>query len=145
MTEAEQTITFTVPGTPKPQGSMKCFGSVIIHNDSPALKNWRELVGFYAIQAGRRSGWKLPVDQPIALSARFVLPKPKKPRWWLPAVKPDLDKLLRAVGDALSPKKGMKFLAEDSRIVAFRNVEKVYADTPKETGAVIRVRLLQNK
>lgn len=122
------TISFYVPGKPIPQGSMTHVGNGrMIHK--PELIQWRLLVHHLAVIAARRAGWTLPIDEPVSIKATFWLERPKRPRWDVPAVKPDLDKLCRAIGDALSPKNGAGVLAEDSRIVAW-DVAKNYRDQP---------------
>jgi len=55
----------------------------------------------------------------------------------VPHVKPDLDKLIRAVGDALAPYKQPGVLKDDSRIVTWR-ATKDYDDAYK-SGALIYV------
>lgn len=71
------------------------------------------------VRAARRAGWELPYDGPVCVKARFWLYKPRSPKFPIPATKPDLDKLVRAVGDALCPKHGLGVLSEDSRIVGW--------------------------
>jgi Holliday junction resolvase RusA-like endonuclease len=59
----------------------------------------------------------------------------------VPATKPDLDKLQRAVGDALCPSTGPGVLREDSRIVKWLSPEKVYAGTRGPGVEITVVRL----
>lgn len=54
-----------------------------------------------------------PYDEPIQVDWRFVLPRPKKPKFSYPACKPDLDNLVKLVSDALN---GIAWV-DDSRIV----------------------------
>lgn len=78
------------------------------------LKGWR-----YAIAAEARKWLQetnaAPLSGPVAMHVVFYLPRPKSApkRVLYPATKPDLDKLVRSVGDAL---KGLAY-EEDSRIV----------------------------
>lgn len=121
-----QSITFAVKGLPVPQGSLRHVGGGrLVHR--PDLVAWRLTVAAHAATAARDAGWVLPLDEPVSVSAMFFLPSPKRPRWPVPAVKPDLDKLQRAIGDALSPKHGLKVLAEDSRITHW-DVTKNYGE-----------------
>ena len=119
-------LNFTVHGKPIPQGSMTNFGrGRLVHK--PELIAWRNKVLNEAKRVAKEADWPLNYDGPVRLSATFYLPKPQRPRWMLPAVKPDLDKLVRAIGDALSPRQGTGILKEDSRIVEVSAV-KVYAE-----------------
>lgn len=108
-----------VHGLPLPQGSKTGFvikGRAVLTDGrkGPALKEWRQLIGYEAHK------WLLannaaPLSGPVLMRVTFYLPRPKSaPRRVLyPATKPDLDKLVRSVGDAL---KGLAY-EEDSRIV----------------------------
>ena len=96
----------TVYGTPIPQGSTKAFvpkgwKRAIITADNAKTKPWRQAI----VDASREQmAGKAPHDGPLALRVVFYLPRPKTaPRRVLePAKKPDTDKLLRAVMDALT-------------------------------------------
>lgn len=108
-----------VHGLPIPQGSKTGFvinGRAVLTDGKkgPALKEWRMAI------AGEARRWlqetnAAPLAGPVAMRVTFYLPRPKSaPRRVLyPATKPDLDKLVRSVGDAL---KGLAY-EEDSRIV----------------------------
>lgn len=103
---------------------------VMIH-DNPKLKAWMQTI---ELVAGRVHHGE-PVDAPVVVEAVFYMPRPKRPRWALPATKPDTDKLQRAVGDGLE-RAGV--LKNDSRIVAWAS-RKAYADTQHPLGARIKV------
>jgi crossover junction endodeoxyribonuclease RusA len=77
-----------------------------------------------------------PIDEPLELSVIFYLPRPKTATRDFPAVMPDLDKLIRAVGDSLS---GLVYV-DDSRIVSI-SAQKRYADY-RGPGAFILVNTL---
>ncbi len=98
-------LAVTVPGVPAPQGSLRSLGTgrPAVHSNAATLLPWRASVVAYIRQAMERGGaW--PIDGPVALDVTFHLPRPKSaPRWRLwPDKKPDLDKLVRAAGDALT-------------------------------------------
>lgn len=140
-------FSFFVPGEPITEGSTKAFTSgqrvVVTHDRGPELDQWRLRVARAAEAAARKAGWEPRYDGPVAVTAAFLLPRPKsvpKSRQW-PHVKPDLDKLQRAVGDALSPYKRPGVLRDDSRIVEWR-ASKCYASGPRMVGAVITVSTL---
>ena len=130
-------LTFTVNGTPQAQGSMRHVGNGrMIHK--PELLQWRNMVNLTAVSAARQNSITLPLDGPLYIAATFYLPKPARPRFDVPATKPDLDKLTRAIGDALSPKTGQRVIAEDSRIVKWE-IEKKYAAPGRERAEIVIV------
>lgn len=136
----------TVIGLPIPQGSKnaRIFGSRLPNGavvnprialtDGSAkkhasLKSWRD-----AIAAEARK-WCLghmgtvgPLDGPVELRATFYLPRPKSmpKRVQFPVTRPDLDKLTRAIGDALSK----IAYTEDSRIVEMHVAKRFAIDSP---------------
>lgn len=110
----------------------------LVHHNHDDLCTWRNQVTVATVLAARAAGWPLRLDEPVHVGVVFYLPRPQRPRWDVPATKPDLDKLQRAVGDALCPKEGLGVLREDSRIVKWLNPEKVYATT-RGPGAEITI------
>lgn len=108
MTDA---VEFFVDGVPVSQGSKNVYtnrrtGRPILVESSKALPEWRRLVTGHAYRAVRnRPGVWEPFDGPVRVALTFYLPRPtsvkvsKRP---FPIVKPDLDKLERAVWDALT-------------------------------------------
>ena len=114
-----------VPGTPVPQGSVDVYRGRVVSVKAP-LRKWRDSVR--AATMAKHSG--PPLDGPITVHMVFQLPKPKRPKWPLPAVKPDADKLVRAVFDSLSTTKQMPgVIVDDARIVSF-TVSKTYHGAP---------------
>ena len=114
-----RTITFDVPGTAHPQGSKRHVGGGRMIEASPYVKAWRASVTSHAIakiiQTERQTGHIFPYTGPVHLKVVFHLPRPKHhyrtgkfagtlravaPR--LMQTGPDLDKMVRAVGDALT-------------------------------------------
>ena len=76
-----------------------------------------------------------PIDAPVSVYMDFYLPKPKRPRYDVPAVKPDADKLARAILDALE---SAGILTNDSRVTRLR-ATKHYASTATPPGADISI------
>jgi Holliday junction resolvase RusA-like endonuclease len=114
-----------IPGTPVPQGSVDVYRGHIVAV-KPALREWRDRIR--ASTMARHNGE--PMDGPLNVSLVFQLAPPKKPRWWAPAVKPDLDKLIRAVNDSLSTtKKQRGVITDDARIIHI-DADKTYHHTP---------------
>lgn len=127
---------FTVLGDAKPQGSTTTFtrqvrdGSgrtvykpVITHSNRESLMQWRHDIRT-AVQLQAPHLQQALLRGPIAVRVRFELTKPPSvKRRRFPIVAPDLDKLQRAVGDALEH----TVLHCDSQIVHW-DVWKVYTD-----------------
>lgn len=128
-------IAFFVTGDPKTQGSMRVRVDgqghpFVTPDNSKDLKVWRKAV---ADTARFVSGYGTTIDEPLRVILTFYLPKPKsrpkKDRF--ADRKPDLDKLVRAVLDALS--KDAPLIREDSRVVSIM-ATKVFAEEGAPTG-----------
>jgi len=109
-------LTITVYGTPQPQGSKRHVGKgVMIESNQRDLQTWREDVKLAALRALEDTpGW-LRDYSIVTAHMTFTLPRPKghyrtgkfasllrdnAPQ--LHGRKPDLDKLIRSTGDALT-------------------------------------------
>lgn len=147
-------LSIWVPGVPEPQGSMRSFTPKgwqrpILTSDNPDLKAWRARI---AGPARHAMGMREPVAAGIALTMTlvFYMPRPRghfgtgknehllkasAPRFH--TVKPDADKLARAVGDALT---GIVY-HDDSQVVDVVS-RKCYGGTNEQagTGVMIGVR-----
>ena len=125
-------LDFFAEGTPVPQGSKNAYvrgGRAVLVDANPRLKSWRALVREAAEAAMEDAGWEM-LDEPCRVYLGFTMPRPKRPRWWVPAVKPDLDKLTRAVFDALTDAGVWR---DDSRVVRMEVTKKYESE---EEGAV---------
>lgn len=110
---------FFVKGKPVPQGSMKFIRpGVMIHSRAEDLAVWRADIARGASLAGFR-----PVEGGIKITTDFLLLKPKSTNRMFPWVKPDLDKLVRAVLDALT---GTAY-EDDSQVILIQ-ATKTYAE-----------------
>lgn len=103
-----------VPGTPVPQGSKRIVptarGPRLVDTTGERLKAWRRSVA-------DAIGWhRPPVEGPVFVHLQFWLPVPAKSRHAYP-VRPDLDKLTRAVFDALTMS---GVIGDDSQVVDVR-------------------------
>lgn len=105
-------ITFWIDGLPASQGSKRHVGRGIMIEANKQLPAWRKAIEDEAREIHKGE----PIDQPVIVRADFFLPKPKRPRWLVPATALDLDKLQRALGDGLE-KGGV--LKNDARIVTW--------------------------
>ena len=134
-TERYSTVSFWVPGIPEAQGSMRSPRAGVVLHNKPSLTAWRDLIGFTAKQAW---GTRPLLDWPVRMTCAFYFPKPQRPQhdgWASTSL--DLDKLIRAVGDALQ---GV-VLKNDSRIVAI-TAQKRWAGGvlgPQEPGLSVRL------
>lgn len=115
---------FTAFGTPRPQGSKRHIGNGRMVEASD-VKPWRKAIAHAVFTAFTATGDERPFTEPVEVWATFFLPRPKSVKRLLPSVPPDLDKLCRALGDALSI--DCQALADDSLIVKW-HASKVYAD-----------------
>lgn len=138
-------ISFTAYGIPAPKGSMKAFFRhgmrfPVVTEDNRHTRPWAAIVTDAAIDACDRnstiSGIRFPSGIPIILDVRFYLPRPQSlpRRVWAHCKKPDLDKLTRAVGDAL---KGVVW-HDDSQVVRI-NASKGYVLNVERPRAEITV------
>jgi len=91
---------FDVPGVPAGQGSMKTYGRGVLVHDSSRTQPWRDRVAWAARAVHQGAPW----DGPLVVTLCFRLPRPQSApkRRVLPDRKPDVDKLARAVLDALT-------------------------------------------
>lgn len=90
-------IEFRVEGQPIPQGSMKVFNGHVVHSQGSALAVWRSAISYSARKAGA-----FPKKDAMTITMAFIMQKPKTVKRDYPTVPPDLDKLIRAVLDALT-------------------------------------------
>ena len=97
--------------------SSKTGKSFVREQSGKTLKPWREAIKEAALIARGESD---TIEGPVMLHVDFYVPRPasvphkKRP---LPTVAPDLDKMVRAVGDAL---KQAGMYKDDSQIVALK-------------------------
>lgn len=146
-------ITFFVPGLPVPKGSWRSFpvkGSkrrVFVADNAEQLKPWVESIQWSARAAINGK----PHDGPVAYRFDFYFPRPKAhftktgrrsaQYTDVHAVKPDLDKLKRAVFDALEK----IVYTNDSRLCRDRGSEKYYVPEGGRIGVRITLWLLDRQ
>ena len=128
-------VSLSVTGNPASQGSHAIMYGRIVQVNSSKHKAWRKAIVQEAI-ATLPDDWQ-PIDEPCELIVNFYLPKPKTVDRHLPSVSPDLDKLIRAVGDSLTDS---GVVIDDSRIVRI-SARKLYAEGIAP-GATIQVKTL---
>ena len=141
MGSVPQAVTFDVAGIPVPQGALVRSPSGGLYNRGARnLDAWRHAIATEA----RAARWHEDLlDGPVTVRVTFRLPcpqghvgsrglRPSAPRH--PSTRPDLDKLARAVLDALT---GVVF-ADDAQ-VAELIATKVYAAQGRQPGAEVEV------
>ena len=133
-------LTATVPGKPRPQGSLQ------LSRDPRTGREWAKygdqtVLHRNLVVSVLRAEWEgdVPLTSPVAVRCMFRFARPKNhfgtgknsgllkstaPQWM--ASMPDTDKLCRLIGDALVVS---GVLDDDSLIVLMRG-EKVWADSP---------------
>jgi len=137
-----------VYGVPVPQGSKKVIGRNVIEMADARLRSWRQDVAGNAKQAMEGAS---PYIEPVDVRLMFWLPRPrnhygtgrnaeklKSSAPVAPAVHPDLDKLTRAVLDALT---GIVF-HDDKQVVGLR-LSKLYSDGDSSPGMMGAVTVLR--
>jgi Holliday junction resolvase RusA-like endonuclease len=128
-----------VAGVPSPQGSKNAFrrgSKIVLVESSKALPEWRRrLVEAFTPFKGLTTN--PGYENGATVSVEFYLPRPKSVKRQYPTTKPDLDKLIRSVGDALEIG---GVIDGDSKIVQWI-ASKRYADT-MEPGVTIEVKPL---
>jgi Holliday junction resolvase RusA-like endonuclease len=133
----ENKFTISVTGDPASQGSHAIMNGRIVQVNSKKHKAWRTAIVTEAISALPQN-WE-PLDEPVELIVNFYMPRPVSVTRPLPSVAPDLDKLIRSVGDALAI---AGVYTDDSRIVRI-SARKLYAQGI-EPGATIEVRPIRH-
>lgn len=110
-------ITFTVAGVPIPQGSTRAFvvkGRAVTTSSNKNLGQWRQRIATEAQRAATEAGWCSEGKFAYTVLADFYFPRTKSmgKKLLRHTVRPDLDKLQRAVGDGIT---GI-LIADDSMI-----------------------------
>lgn len=129
--------TFFTPGTPRPQGSKRAItnqhtGRTHLIESSKHVGDWRGDVKHAAVTA---QGTNPPYTGPVAVHLAFHLPRPKshpKTKITHPVKRPDIDKLTRAVLDALTG-----VIYHDDSQITYIQVWKLWdIDHPQQTPGV---------
>ena len=112
-----------VLGIPAPQGSKRHVGRGILIESSREVGPWRERIALAAHSAMYCAGQPL-LGSAVDVRLDFVMPRPKSmpKNRTEPAIKrPDLDKLARAVLDAITS----VVIADDSQVVGLRATKRL--------------------
>ena len=134
---------FFAAGMPATKGSMRAFvrgGRPVVTHDNARTKPWQAVIGYAATQAGVRLA-----SGPVLVEARFYFPrpsghlgkrglKPSAPAHPLTRSSGDVDKLARALLDALT---GVAY-ADDSQVVELR-ASKGWSDEMRGAGVAVLI------
>lgn len=127
--ESIESLTFWVPGVAIPQGSKSIFRGRLVEANKK-LRPWRAVVKAAAVEAlAGREGF----TDAVYVSMDFYLPRGKTVVRRRPSVKPDADKLARAINDSLTDSGVLK----DDGLIVDLHPRKWYADD--EPGVRIKV------
>ena len=110
---------FSVAGLPVPQGSLKMMNGNIVHVKDKELRAWRTDIGNTARNCGVGLAEK---NVGVIIDLMFCMPKPTSVKRPIPSTRPDLDKLIRAVLDALT---GIAYI-DDGQVVEI-TASKIYS------------------
>jgi Holliday junction resolvase RusA-like endonuclease len=128
-------LEFFAEGIPRPQGSKRYVGNGRFVEASD-VKPWRAAIANAVFTEWVKTGDDRTFTDPVHVHAVFYMPKPKTVKRLLPSVAPDLDKLQRALGDALSV--DCQALTDDALIVQWSSF-KVYAEPGMPTGVRVKI------
>jgi len=123
-------LEFEIPGQPRGKGRPR-FANGHAYTDQ-ATREYEDFVCFCTRQAMQFEDDDFPWNCPIGLDLMFYMHRPNHPRFPLPAVRPDLDNLVKSVVDGMQL---AQLFTDDARIVELQT-GKVYADAP---GVIVRV------
>lgn len=145
-------VTFAVRGLPQAQGSSRAFiaggrAHIATEGNRPGspLGAWRTAI---ATEARAAIGSQPALEGPVSVSCDFVMRRPRShyrangelkasaPPWC--ASKPDADKLLRALLDAITG-----VVIRDDAQVASVHARKPYETPARPTGCTVTVRTLE--
>ena len=143
-----ETFSFSVYGKPAPQGSKKHVGRGILVESSKHVYGWRKYIKVTAKRLLPK-GWHATMG--IQLEAEFLFKRPKNHFRTNGELKPsapthcttrvgDLDKLVRALADALT---GVAY-EDDSQIISFKTTKRYVRNNERE-GANVWVTTISNE
>lgn len=117
------TLSVFIPGHPAPQGSKRHVGGGRMVESSKNVKPWRSDIRGHLIDGDSQP--KARFDGPVHIELEFIMPRPVSTpkRFTPPAVKkPDLDKLQRAVFDAIG---SAGVWRDDSQVVSVQATKRL--------------------
>ncbi len=137
-------VSFTVAGVPVPQGSTRAFvvkGRAVTTSSNKNLAQWRQRIATEAQRVADEAGWWRDGQWAYSVTADFYFPRTKsmgKRKLLRHRVRPDADKLARAVGDGIT---GI-LIADDSEICRW-SVSKEYLPPDPLQGPRVDVTVIR--
>ena len=116
---------YVIQGTAIPQGSKSVTRTGLMFDSNKNLKAWRRHVTETLVE---QHGLTPTLDQALAVRITVKLAKPKTVKRELPSVKPDADKLARAILDSATDAGVIK---DDSLVCDLRIVKEYTAYEPQ--------------
>lgn len=128
-------IEFAVHGAPITQGNHRVSRSGYMYDAAgAALRDWRSQVAWCARLAARST----KLEGAVSVELDFRIARPKRPRSTRPITRPDVDKLVRALLDALT---SAGVWNDDGQVVRLL-ATKVYAEAP---GVTVRIAQIEEE
>lgn len=124
---------FTVPGVAVPKGSRTIYRGRSVES-SKRWPEWKKVVQVFALEERNKRGLRDRYSGPVTLTVTFLLPKPQRPPNERHVTRPDLDKLVRGICDALT---GILWV-DDSQVGVIMAVKR-YAEPNEVPSVLIRV------
>lgn len=121
-----KTIKITIPGKPVAKGT----GRAIINKKTQHLAimnpvNTNEYINWVRI-CSLKVKPEIPFDEPLMAKIDVFLQKPKKPKYSLPATRPDIDNFCKSIFDGMT---GIIF--RDDSLVVNLCITKIYSSDPR--------------
>ena len=124
-----------INGIAQPQGSKTVYNGRAVDANAAKLKPWRKSI---TKQVGEQLGdWQL-TEAPMSVRLLFVLPRPKTVTRKHHTVKPDLDKLVRAVLDGITDTKAV--WKDDSQVVLLKAMKEYTVDEPAHVRVILEAK-----
>jgi Holliday junction resolvase RusA-like endonuclease len=120
-------LRFVASGIPRPQGSKRIVRGRMIES-ARGHADWRRTVAMAAMAARQEREGEWPIERPVRVSIDFLVPG-------RPDARPDIDKLSRAILDALTE---AGVLRDDSQVIELFAL-KEQARRRDECGASVSV------
>jgi Holliday junction resolvase RusA-like endonuclease len=121
-------LEFVVDGVAIPQGSKTVFNGRAVDANAKKLKPWRSEITLAAKRAAELAGITFEREESVIVYIVVFLPRPKTSKRTDPNVKPDVDKLARAILDGISD---AGVWADDCQVIDLRIVKGYTVNTPR--------------
>jgi crossover junction endodeoxyribonuclease RusA len=137
-------VWFVVAGVPIPQGSSRAFvvkGRAVVTSSNKNLAQWRQRIATEAQRINAESGFYREGKFSYTVCADFFFPRTKSmgKKNLRHTVRPDLDKIQRAVGDGIT---GV-LIPDDAQIDRW-SVTKNYLPLDSDKGPRVEISVLRN-